>query len=461
MAMTFQSDIDHLSGSTGSTTSTVTGITWDAAWEYVLMHVAGVPNVTNTTAMSLTAASVSDGTNTLTLAIPAGGTNFQTYSLPTAASYFAAIAHARCSDATPGALSTSAGACTLTMTWSRAVGAHAAGIVGLNMGTSASSPFRALEYITSTDANVASITHASMAVEQDGVAIICQWNSGSGNSFAQSSGFTERADISVVSRRYGFQTLDIGSNQNLAPVIDPASDARINSYLVWFKEVNDAALTSAATAPFEPGETVTLTGTGLDASGAGARIRKVGGTLAYDDLTGFADTSSTAATATIPNRPSRTPYTTASHTVEFIALKSGGGTSGTPTPAYALNPPTGFSVVEISAPDLTSQSLLSYLGWTSVAGDQIEWDNSVNVSGTDVAVTVNADGTIALDSTPNPMPATVTFKWRAYSTADEDWTGQASDLSDWATATVTDGAIEPGASISSYRPLQLQLQMRI
>lgn len=435
MAMTYATVVAHaLSTGSGTTTSTLTGVTVDASWEYVLLHSTGA-KTSGTTAVAMTAATISDGTNTLTLTIPAGGTNYQSYSLPTPTSHHSSIAHGRMSAATPGALSTSAGACTITLTYSANVGNSSIGLVGLNMGTSASSPFRALEYITSSDAATASITHASMSVEQDGVAIICEWNSGSGNTFATSSGFTERSDASVNSRRVGFQTQDIGANGSIAPTITPSSSSRINSYLVWFKEVNDADIDTASTSPFEPGETVTFAGTALDASGAGARMRKVGGTSSYDALTGYSASSSIAATAAIANRPSRTPYTSedgTTHTVEFVGTTSGVVT-GTATSAYTFNPPSGFARTTLTTPDLTDVSLCYDCGWTCIAGDQIEYESTVNVSGTDVTITVNTDGTVTLDSTPDPLPDGVSFAWRAYDSAAELWTGDASDQSDWAT----------------------------
>lgn len=448
MAMTFATAVAHALGTgTGTPTATLTGVTIDASWEYLLLHITGAKS-SGTTAVALTAATITDGTNTLTLTIPTGGTNYQTYTLGAALSWHSSIAHARMSAATPGALSTSAGACTITCTYDANVGNCTMGLVGLNMGTSASSPFRALEYITTGDAATASITHASMPVQQDGVAVICEWNSNTSATFATSSGFTEVAgsDAAVNSRRLAFQYQNIAADGSTAPVIDPSTDQRINSYLVWFKEVNDAALTSAATSPYEPGETVAFTGTAMDVSGAGARIRKVGGTSSYDAMGTPSSVTSTTFSSVIPNRPTRTPYTSedgTTHTIEFIATTSGVVT-GTATTALTTNefvPPSGYSRVTITSPDLTVNSLLYYLGWTSIAGDQIEWDNAVNVSGTDVTITVNTDGTVTLDSGANPMPASVPFYWRAYSTGDEQWTGSASNQSDWATATFGEGGV--------------------
>lgn len=196
--------------------------------------------------------------------------------------------------------------------------------------------------------------------------------------------------------------------------------------------VQETSISGAATSPFEPGETVTLAGTLLNATNAGAVIKRSNGSNS-DALTSYSPSSAIAATGVIPNRPTKAPYTTAGVTV---VLQSAilGVASGSPL-TITHNPPTGYSVVEVASPDLSSQSLLSYVGWTATGGDQIEWDNSVTVDATTVAVTVNADGTVELDSSPNPMPSSVSFKWRAYSTADDQWTDSASDASDWATAT--------------------------
>lgn len=192
---------------------------------------------------------------------------------------------------------------------------------------------------------------------------------------------------------------------------------------------------TAATAPFKPGDTATITGTNMNVSTPGIRMRKVGGTNAYDTLS-YTPTNSTTGSATIANRPARTPYTTASHTVEFIATTAG-VVNATPTPAYAFNPPTGYSVVELtSAPVSDPASLVSYVsGVTPAATDQIEYQSTITVSLVTVTATVAADGTVFLDSTPDPMPTTVTMKWRYYSASGEIWSGSASNQSDWATAT--------------------------
>lgn len=192
------------------------------------------------------------------------------------------------------------------------------------------------------------------------------------------------------------------------------------------------ALSSASTSPFSPGSTVTLAGTLLDQAGAGVQIQKNLSSDVFDALTSYSPSSSIAATGIIPNRPTRVPYTTASHTVQFESTSNGVPT-GSRTATVTLNPPSGYSVVEIVTPDLTSASLLSYLGWTAVATDQLEWQSSVVVGDTTVAITVNDDGTWSYVSTytvggaPAPLPS-FSWQYRAWDSTSKTWTSLATVL---------------------------------
>lgn len=351
----------------------------------------------------------------------------------------------------PHASWTAGATITQTLTWSGAMSGTASSDIMQFSLSSVSDPYVSFGQCENTNATalVWAVYPTITGVAVGDLLVVVAQKSGTGVGWAPIATpetYTEPVDLSDASGRRTTQYVIATGTGTYDTVLDPTTSASNagTAIQMQFRENNDPSLTTATTEPFEPGETVTFSGTVLDAANAGARIRKVGGTNAFDALTGYSASSSTAATAVIANRPSRTPYTSedgTTHTLEFISTKnSGASTSGVATAALTVNdfvPPAGFSRVTIATPDLSSDSLLSALGWTSVAGDQIEWDNTVNVSGTDVTITVNDDGTVALDSGVNPMPATVSFKWRAYSTVDEDWTGQASDTSDWATATFT------------------------
>ena len=353
----------------------------------------------------------------------------------------------------PHASWTAGATITQTLTWSGTMSGTASSDILQFSLSSVSDPYLSYGQCENTNATalVWAVYPTINNVAVGDLLVYVAHKSGTGVGWAASTTpetYTETIDISDASGRRTQQYVIATGTGTYDTVLDPTTSASNagTAIQLQFRESNDPSLTTATTEPFEPGETVTFSGTVLDAANAGARIRKVGGTLAYDDLTSFTDSSSTAATAVIPNRPTRTPYTSedgTTHTIEFIATNSGSPT-GVATAALTVDdfvPPSGYSRVTIATPDLSSDSLLwpttsgGVLGWTSVAGDQIEWDNAVNVSGTDVTIVVNDDGTVALDSGVDPMPESVSFKWRAYSTGDEDWTGSASDTSDWATAT--------------------------
>jgi hypothetical protein len=429
MAITYKS-ITAVLSRLGTTTFTL-----DSTTEFVIV-VAGAANNSGTSDLVCTAGNISSdaGVNVLTLQVDR--TEGDTLN---SLGRNVSLLSGKVSNASPGALNTGASACTLSLTFNNTLssGTWAAYVIQCDMGASASHPYKSSEYIFSDTDLDPFDAFASMAVTSGGMALTFSYRHlGTGIAQNTSDGFTERADTtSFGGLRSQVQTKDLSGSENLALVLDPSTGSRYQALQAWYQEVNDCDINSAATAPFEPGETVAFTGTAMDASGAGARMRKVGGTSSYDALGTPSSVTSTTFSAAIPNRPSRTPYTSedgTTHTVEFVGTTSGAVT-GTATSAYTFSPPTGYARTTLTTPDLTSASLCYDCGWTCIAGDQIEYESTVNVSGTDVAITVNTDGTVTLDSTPDPLPSGVSFKWRAYDSASELWTGSASNQSDWAT----------------------------
>lgn len=171
---------------------------------------------------------------------------------------------------------------------------------------------------------------------------------------------------------------------------------------------------------------VALVGTGLNATGAGARLRIVSDPATYQAMSPYSPSDSSNATATVPTLTSL-PFSTASWAIEAIGTSTAGN-DGTPV-SVTLNPADGYSVVEIGGtPDLSDASLLSFVEWTAVATDQIHWKNAVTADGTHVTITVADGGVPTLNSEPAAMPSSVTFDWRAWSSADKAWTN-------WTTAT--------------------------
>lgn len=165
---------------------------------------------------------------------------------------------------------------------------------------------------------------------------------------------------------------------------------------------------------------VPLVGTGMNATGAGMRLRIVSAPTTFQAASAYSASSATNATATVPTLTSL-PFTTTSWAIEGLGTSTGGNDGS--SVSTTLNPAAGYSVVQIgSTPDLSPASLLSYLGWTAIATDQIHWVNAVTALGTPVTITVNDDGTVSLDSGGSPMPSAVTFDWRAWSSADKLWT---------------------------------------
>jgi hypothetical protein len=443
MAVTLNT-LSTIDTSSGSPQATHSGTFTLAAGIEILSLCIGTARASGAASFTCTALTITDGSGNVLTLTP---NLYQRSEVVGSVGWIAAIATGLTSQASPSALV--AGTCTVSVTFSVSVSIAGADmfVFQLDSGTSASNPYKGMagSGIFSATAIDPFDAFPSLSLETGGFAIVfsIRDNGTMGTLTTDSDGAWTQApdDTSFGSLRGNVQYKAVTSNYSATPQLNPGVAAASNIGLFyWIKEVNDPALTGVTTTPLEPGETITIAGTALDVANTGTRIRKVGGTNAYDNLASFNDSSSTAATDVITNRPARTPYTSedgTTHTIEFIATLSG-VVSGAPTAAITTNdfvPPSGFSRVTIVTPDLTNQSLLSYLGWTSVAGDQIEWDNTVSVDGTSVTITVNSDGTVSADSGGSAMPASVPFYWRAYSTASEQWTGSASNQSDWATAT--------------------------
>lgn len=429
MAVTYN-DRDNLSYPSSLT------FTLNAGVEFLVMPAWATKSTTG--AMTLTSATITDGVNTLTMTIDGQSSNTAAWASGSNLTHALALCSGKVSAATPSALS--AGTCTLALTWSAATTGNNSGatVYQVDTGASSGSLFKAVEFVGSTSAIDPHTAFANMDVQNGGFGLIYVYNEAPWTYSAISGWTAGPAGAAAVS--YGAQGWyqNFGADATIAPQPNPAGTAPIRfvSLLAWYKEVNDGDIDTASTSPFEPGETVTFAGTALDVTDVGARIRKVGGSNAYDALTGFADSSAIAATAAIPNRPTRTPYTSedgTTHTVEFVATTSGVVT-GTPTAALTTNafvPPAGYSRVTIVTPDVTDASLCSAFGWTPAAGDQIEWDAEVDVDGVTVTVTVSDAGLVLLDSSPEDMPSTVTGKFRAYDSVAEQWSATQSDMSDW------------------------------
>lgn len=422
---------------TGSGTGGSTTFTLASGVEYLQVCLACLKS-SGTTAFTLDALTITDGTNTLTLT----SAIIQRNEVWGATTKNIAIAGGKPSDATPAALTP--GTVTISATYNANV--NTAGPDGwvfqLDMGTSASSPYRGMAGtgIFSATATDPFTAFADFDVLQDAfvIAFCLRANGGTMTVAGSSTGgsWTQVDDTSFAGSRGSIQyKASTASYTETALALNPSTAQEHLGFLFQLKEANDCDIDSAATAPFEPGATVTFTGTAMNASGAGARIRKVGDAASYDAMGTPSSVTSTTFDSTIPNRPSSVPYTSedgTTHTLEFIATTSGVVT-GTATSAYTFNPPAGFARTTLTTPDLTEASLCYDFGWTAIAGDQIEYDALVTVSGTDVTILVNTDGTVTLDSSPDPLPDGVTFKWRALDSGSKLWTGSASDLSDWAT----------------------------
>ena len=207
---------------------------------------------------------------------------------------------------------------------------------------------------------------------------------------------------------------------------------------------------NAGSAMLEGQTSIAIVGTGLDSAGGAARIRIVGTPATHQNMGSYSASTAIAATAAVPTLTSL-PYSQnaagiglTTWDLEAIGTATAGN-DGSPV-AVEIRPQSGYDVVEIASPDLSSQSLLSFLGWTAIATDLVEWDASVTVDGTPVTITVNDDGTVSLDSGGSPMPSSVTFQWRAWSSVDKLWTS-------YADATFGEGGIDPEAPTVTNRIL--------
>lgn len=181
----------------------------------------------------------------------------------------------------------------------------------------------------------------------------------------------------------------------------------------------DLTSVNSGSAVYEGQTEVALAGTQMNATGASARLRISTATSTYQAVDSYSPSSAIAATCTIPTLTSL-PFTSSSWVIEMIGTATAGNDASGVT--VTLNPPSGYSVVEIGVAYTGNDSLLSRVtGSTVAATDQIEWDSSVTIGSVTVSVTVNDDGTVLLDSGSDPMPASVPLTWRYWSSADKAW----------------------------------------
>ncbi len=208
----------------------------------------------------------------------------------------------------------------------------------------------------------------------------------------------------------------------------------------------DLTSVNGGSAVYEGQTSVALVGTQMNATGASARLRISSATSTYQAVDSYIASSSTDATCTIPTLTSL-PFTSGSWVIEAIGTATAGNDTSAVT--VTLNPPSGYSVVELAVAYTGADSLLSRVSGSTVAvTDQIEWDSSVTVGSVTVTITVNDDGTVMLDSGSDPMPASVPLTWRYWSSSDKLWSA-------WATLNLATGAsggsVGAVASIMRYR----------
>lgn len=288
----------------------------------------------------------------------------------------------------------------------------------------------------SAGAAIVASTTGSVSVTSNtdgGVLAACVVNLSTTTADWSSNAFNERVDGVMATSAARSIATKVATGTISADVTLSASDsgliAAVAINAAGFAATIDITAVNSGSAMTEGQTGVAIVGTALNAAGAGARARIVSEPSTFQALSNYSPSSATAATADVPTLTSLPFSQTAAGVglptwnLEVIGTASGTN-DGSPV-AIEIRPQAGYDVVEIAAPDLTSESLLSAVGWTAVATDLIEWDTSVTVDGAVVTVTVNDDGTVSLDSTPDPLPASVSFQWRAYSSADNLWTSYA------------------------------------
>ena len=365
MAITFKS-ISTIEGGTNT-------FSLDATAEYVQLCTHAIKN-TATAGFTITAYSVTDGTNSINLfSRLIQRTETRTSSgIP----MLIAIAGFKPSEGSPGTLS---GTVTLNITFSAA--ANAGGpdtfALQLDMGTSASSPYRGMAGtgIWSDAGSDPFTAFSDLALESGGFAVAFAARAGGTMTVAGSSTggtWVQTDDTTFGGLRASVQYKDVTANYTeTALALNPSVSTTHLGYFFWLKEVNDPSLTDVDTLPATPGETMTLAGTALDVANAGVRVRMVSTPTAYDTLTSYSASSASAATAVMPSMLTEVPFTVGtSQTVEFISTLSGAA-SGVAF-AGSTDVAAGYAVVELLAPNTTaSESVAANFGVTPVDLDQL------------------------------------------------------------------------------------------
>lgn len=224
--------------------------------------------------------------------------------------------------------------------------------------------------------------------------------------------------------------------QSTAPVIRRPSLVRMLGYGPAYSVPNITSV-NGGSAVYEGQTNVALVGTTMNVSNAAARLRIVGAPSTYQLLSSYSPSDASNATATIPTLtsvPFSQTYAGVGLTTWNVEVAGTNGSDVSVTPAAVeLRPAAGWDVVEIVTPDLTTASLLYYLGWTGVATDLLHWQSSVVVNDTTVAITVNNDGTFDYVSTytvggaPAPLPS-FSWQYRGWSSSSKAWTSLATVL---------------------------------
>lgn len=264
------------------------------------------------------------------------------------------------------------------------------------------------------------------------------FHTGGTGTFATPAGFLERRDdtLSPGTGEVQTYTKDVTTGGTETVTTTPSA-ARIGLAMFggFYESAIDLTSVNGGSAMTEGQAAVALVGSSMNAAGADIKLRITTATSTFQTSGGtYSASSGTAATFTVPTLTSL-PFSqnaagTGLTTWNLEAI--GTATAGDDVSAVAIEirPQSGWDVVEIATPDLTSASLLFYLGWTAVATDLIQWQSSVVVDTVTVTITVNDDGTFQYTSVYTsggaaaPLPS-FTWNYKAWDSASKLWTSAA------------------------------------
>lgn len=344
--------------------------------------------------------------------------------------------------ATPSALV--GGTVTVTPTFDSSVTAWGGHVMQCDMGASGSHPFGAASSVAVLDNITPWPAMPSLTAPAGSLAITHTYmNSGT---MSTTSGWVEEFDSTHSGGRSQLQQRQPGVDTAIAVAPVPNGDSRGNALQAFYIEHNNARAESLSDLTLTPGDSVTLTGTLLNNANSGAALRKVGAT-ALDALGSYTAGGASSATASVSNRCAFTPYTSedgVTHLVEIVSTTSGAVNRGNGVRLTSHLPPSGFArttLLTVGAPGSLSTTLPG--GVDAGFGDQIEYEATKNVSGVDLTFTVNDDGTVTVSGSTT-LPDAYTMRYRYWAASQGEWSGAASDFSDWATATFGEGGPEPG-----------------